>query len=461
MSGRKLNNWAYLDSNWQDEIESKNDLKKGFYNLDFTNFSLTIESEISAGSAIDIDGVVYKFDTQESITGSESSSSINYIRVFDSGGAAVAEYTTAAPVWDDDKKGFYSGLKRYVFRFYYSGSTYLNKTVLSDNRNDNFLPINDISSDYTIPDDIKDDSVFLISTTDTLKTTVTLPNAAACPGKRFKFIKNSTTYGPAVLKPFGSQTINNWSYTLDDTTTYNLVPIFFENECCEIISNGSNWNIINNYCPIYDTGVVWSSVAPTTQKTAIQRITLTGVTGTFELFEVIEGGTNGEKGIICNLNGGVLDLLMTAPYNKTTGQTASFQSSEVVTGQSSGAAGAYSTYSTAVSLKYPFFNLNNYPLDSGNSKYIIKPIDFHIQIQDNNYWSNIKDYYQEMLLCFETLSGKYGQSYEIERDFSNNLLKCWIWGADDSMAQLSGNNRDQVTNTGAGTNIYFRMTVKG
>ena len=118
MAGRKLDNWAYLDNNWQDEIESKNVLKRGFFNIAFSNFTLATESEIAAGSVIDIDGVLYSFDSVESITGSEISDSVNYIRVYDSAGTAIAEYTTTDPVWSDSKKGYYDGLKRYILRFY-------------------------------------------------------------------------------------------------------------------------------------------------------------------------------------------------------------------------------------------------------------------------------------------------------------------------------------------------------
>jgi len=63
----KIDNSVYLDDNWEDEILSKNAVKLGHYSLDFTNKDNGLEPLISAGGLIDISGVLYKLDSNESI----------------------------------------------------------------------------------------------------------------------------------------------------------------------------------------------------------------------------------------------------------------------------------------------------------------------------------------------------------------------------------------------------------
>jgi hypothetical protein len=130
MSGRKLDNSIYLDDDWQDEIESKNLLKKGFFNIVLTNFTNKLVPAIAAGSSVDIDGVLYKFDTEEAITGSPGDGVV-YIVITGIGSNATALFTNTAPnPYDHDKKGIYfTNTERFVAQLVKSGSDYTSKIL--------------------------------------------------------------------------------------------------------------------------------------------------------------------------------------------------------------------------------------------------------------------------------------------------------------------------------------------
>jgi len=132
MAGRLIVNAAIGAEDWTSEIESKNLLKKGFYNLEFTNMDNTSQPAIAAGSSIDIDGVLYKFDTEEAITGSPSDGTA-YVKIV-SGATATAEFTnTALPDYDHDKLGYYDGSSRYVLSVIKDSSSWTNKSLLTPN----------------------------------------------------------------------------------------------------------------------------------------------------------------------------------------------------------------------------------------------------------------------------------------------------------------------------------------
>jgi hypothetical protein len=127
MAGRKIENAAIGAEDWTSEVESKNLLKKGYYNLSFTNMDNTSQPAIAAGSSVDIDGVIYVFDTEEAISGSPSDGVV-YVTI--SGGvAATASFTnTALPEYDYLKNGYYgAGGERYVLEMHKNATNYFNK----------------------------------------------------------------------------------------------------------------------------------------------------------------------------------------------------------------------------------------------------------------------------------------------------------------------------------------------
>lgn len=137
MSFNKINNSIYnVDSDWESETLSKNILKKGWYNIDFSNMDTTFESIVQAGSSIDVDGTIYQTNSTVTPTGTEVSGT-NYVRVYDSATVLVVEYTQTAPEnYDYDKLGYYdsTGLKRYILQFEYDGISIYNEKILFDVR---------------------------------------------------------------------------------------------------------------------------------------------------------------------------------------------------------------------------------------------------------------------------------------------------------------------------------------
>ena len=129
MAGRKIENASYLATDWQDEIESKNLLQKGFYALEFTNMDNTSVPAIAAGSSVDVDGVVYIFDSEEVISGTITSADEVYVKIV-GGTTAAATLTNTAPSWNYLKNGWYSGSDRYVLKLSFYESVYTNKITM-------------------------------------------------------------------------------------------------------------------------------------------------------------------------------------------------------------------------------------------------------------------------------------------------------------------------------------------
>lgn len=127
---RKITNATYNSTtDWSDEVESTTFLKKGHIHLELTNPYVYDESDILAGSTVDVRGVVYTFTTNQTPTGTETTG-LNYIRM----DASTLEYTTVAPIWNSFNNGWYdsTGLKRYIISFYYDAGIYTKKTFITD-----------------------------------------------------------------------------------------------------------------------------------------------------------------------------------------------------------------------------------------------------------------------------------------------------------------------------------------
>jgi hypothetical protein len=139
MAGRKIENASVGASDWTSEIESKNIQKKGWYNLTFTNMDNTSIPAIAAGSSIDIDGVLYIFDSEEAITDPGVSDGIVYV-VVEGGASATASFTNdALPEYDFGKNGYYgAGGERYVLQMQYAGGFWYGKKPI-DSRGYNLI----------------------------------------------------------------------------------------------------------------------------------------------------------------------------------------------------------------------------------------------------------------------------------------------------------------------------------
>lgn len=237
MAGRKLENASYLANDWQDETESKNLLQKGFYNIELTNMDTTSQPAIAGGSSIDIDGVVYVFDSEEAITGSPSDG-IVYITITGAATATAAFTDTALPDWDDDKKGFYGGSgERYVASVFKSSTNWKYKHIISDNNLESDFDINieiseRLSSSWEAGT-IRQDSVFFFRRAYyefESDTTFSIPASTTDQVGGLHIVR----YSPST-KSFDLFEPNYTSSVLDDVDA----PIWDLNQKCYTDSNGN------------------------------------------------------------------------------------------------------------------------------------------------------------------------------------------------------------------------------
>ena len=134
MSGSKINDYAIGDQNIQSVMLTLDKAFKGFHQASLTNYNTTDESAIAAGSVVEVNGALYKFDSDESITGSPSDGTV-YIQLVPSGDTITAAYTNTAPTWSDSKQGWYgtggSANYRYLeFIFIKTGSNWVYKDLI-------------------------------------------------------------------------------------------------------------------------------------------------------------------------------------------------------------------------------------------------------------------------------------------------------------------------------------------
>ena len=136
MSGSIIPTPAYKASNWQSFGTQVEKQRLGFLSLSLTNYDNNSVPQIAAGSVVEISGSIFKFDSNDSIGGTPSSSAFNYIMLEVSGSGDTqtvsGSWTTTAPTWNDAKQGWYNatGNKRYIGGCYYTTSlTYEMKWV--------------------------------------------------------------------------------------------------------------------------------------------------------------------------------------------------------------------------------------------------------------------------------------------------------------------------------------------
>jgi len=106
MAGNKVNTYSIGDSNIQSVMLTLDRAYKGMHQVSLTNYSTTAESQVAAGSVIEIGGGLYKFDSNETITGTPSDGTV-YIMAVPSGDSVTCSYTNTAPTWSDSKQGWY------------------------------------------------------------------------------------------------------------------------------------------------------------------------------------------------------------------------------------------------------------------------------------------------------------------------------------------------------------------
>jgi len=145
MSGQKINNYSQLDTNILEVQLTLDQTRKGLHSVSLTNYDNTSAPQIAAGSVVEVNGALYKFTANETITGSPTDGTV-YIMIVPSTTTCTAEYINTAPIWSDDKQGWYgtSGTSNYRYLeyiIYKSASSYYPKEIFnmnSKNKNDLF-----------------------------------------------------------------------------------------------------------------------------------------------------------------------------------------------------------------------------------------------------------------------------------------------------------------------------------
>ncbi|MDD4689079.1 MAG: hypothetical protein PHE51_04955 [Eubacteriales bacterium] len=125
MAGTKINNFSTVDVNLTAMMTTETALYKGLFKLSLTDFDTAVRPEIAAGSVIDLNGSLYKFDTQTAATVTPADGVV-YMKVIPSSSTASVIFTVTAPTWSDSKQGWYeSGTSnRYIAKMIKSGTDY-------------------------------------------------------------------------------------------------------------------------------------------------------------------------------------------------------------------------------------------------------------------------------------------------------------------------------------------------
>jgi hypothetical protein len=130
---------------WATAWEQAEYTRKGKMGLSLTNYDNTSLPAVASGSWAEVAGSIYKWTGEEAISGSLSSSAINYIKLVPSGSGdtaiVTATWTADAPTWSDAYQGYYSGTSRYVGGCWYDGALYTAKWIYGTERTLNDVTI--------------------------------------------------------------------------------------------------------------------------------------------------------------------------------------------------------------------------------------------------------------------------------------------------------------------------------
>jgi hypothetical protein len=123
MAGSLVSDYGIGDTNFDNMMLTLDKVYKGKKSLTFTEINSREVPQIAAGSWADVNGALYKFDSNESIsttdpvTSSTVASGIIYIVLIPSGSSCTAAFTATAPTFSDSKQGWYGsgGLANYRY----------------------------------------------------------------------------------------------------------------------------------------------------------------------------------------------------------------------------------------------------------------------------------------------------------------------------------------------------------
>jgi hypothetical protein len=142
MAGSKINDYGVGDVNATSIMETLDAQRIGFHSLTLTEFDTTTKPAIAAGSKVEINGALFKFDAEEAISGAPADGTV-YVLLSTLGDSVTASFTATAPTWSDSKQGFYgtggNANYRYAnFKMTKSGANYSEKAMLPLSKTVNF-----------------------------------------------------------------------------------------------------------------------------------------------------------------------------------------------------------------------------------------------------------------------------------------------------------------------------------
>jgi hypothetical protein len=103
--------------------------RTGFMVVGINNMDNAAAPSVQAGSVFEMNGALYKSAGDEGIGGNLGNGKC-YVYAVPKAGGAVFQYSTAAPVWNTAKGGWYNGNNRALLRFEYAGGAYTDKVLM-------------------------------------------------------------------------------------------------------------------------------------------------------------------------------------------------------------------------------------------------------------------------------------------------------------------------------------------
>lgn len=215
---------------------------------------------------------------------------------------------------------------------------------------DNIVVVSNETTDFTA---VK--NTFHTVTTGANLKIPSLPAAATTTGKKMTIQKIDTGYGCARITPNGSEKI-----IASSGAQLDYLFLFEQGDTAELMSNGTNYYITNNFKPYFNSGRIAFS-DQTFKDLGFVQPNYDNLAGTFIVGEVVTGGTSATKGIIIDDTGSQLTVV------KLDAGTKQFANNEVLTGGTS-AATALINEPTGSTKNISSYILHNFGVDIYNLK---------------------------------------------------------------------------------------------
>lgn len=120
----------------------------------------------------------------------------------------------------------------------------------------------------------------------------TLPDASANSGVVYTYVKANSSYYPVLIKTTGGDTINGLSH----------IFLWRQNDCLKVVSDGSNWIIINNFKPYFYSGWI-NTNSWATRHLGFVYLPIDNLSGTPAIGDKCTGATNSSYGIVYHTDG--------------------------------------------------------------------------------------------------------------------------------------------------------------